>query len=57
MSYIDEIKKGREERLAKLREEAELERLWKNMEYLAKIDRALAQRDAGTMQEHEIIEV
>ena len=39
------------------REYAELERLRKNAEYLAKIDRALAQREAGTMQEHEIIEV
>ena len=35
----------------------ELERLRKNAEYLVKIDRALAQREAGTMQEHEIIEV
>lgn len=26
-------------------------------EYLAKIDRAIAQRAAGTMQEHELIEV
>ena len=39
------------------REYAELERLRKNAEYLAKIDRALAQREAGTMQEHELIEV
>ena len=39
------------------REYTELERLKKNAEYLAKIDRAIAQRNAGTMQEHELIEV
>ena len=39
------------------REYAELERIKRNAEYLAKIDRAIAQREAGTMQEHEIIEV
>ena len=39
------------------REYTELERIKKNAEYLAKIDRALAQRAAGTMQEHELIEV
>ena len=38
------------------REYAELERLKKNAEYLAKIDRAIAQRETGTMQEHELIE-
>ena len=39
------------------REYAELERIKRNAEYLAKIDRAIAQREAGTMQEHELIEV
>ena len=35
----------------------ELERAKKNAEYLAKIDRAISQKEAGTMQEHELIEV
>lgn len=35
----------------------ELEKARRNAEYLAKIERAIAQADAGTMQEHEIIEV
>jgi len=35
----------------------ELERAKKNAEYLTKIDRAIAQRDSGTMQEHDLIEV
>lgn len=39
------------------REYAELERLKKNADYIAKIDRAIAQKEAGTMQEHELIEV
>ena len=39
------------------KEYTELERIKKNAEYLAKIDRAIAQKDAGTMQEHELIEV
>ena len=39
------------------REYAELERLKKNAEYLEKIDRAIAQKNAGTMQEHDLIEV
>lgn len=39
------------------REFAELERIKKNAEYMAKIDRALSQKTAGTMQEHELIEV
>ena len=34
----------------------ELERAKKNAEYLAKIDRAISQKEAGTMQEHELIE-
>ncbi|MBQ7241848.1 MAG: type II toxin-antitoxin system Phd/YefM family antitoxin [Firmicutes bacterium] len=38
------------------REYTELERLKKNAEYLAKIDRAIAQKEAGTMIEHELIE-
>ena len=38
------------------REYAELERLKKNAEYLAKIDRAIAQKNASTMKEHELIE-
>ncbi len=32
---------------------SEYERLRGNAEYLDKIDRAIAQREAGTMQEHE----
>ena len=32
-----------------------LEQIKKNAEYLAKIDRAIAQKEAGTMQEHELI--
>ena len=36
------------------REYAELERIRKNAEYLAKIDRAIAQKKAGTMKEHEL---
>ena len=39
------------------KEYAELERLKRNAEYLAKIDRAIAQKEAGTMQAHEPIEV
>ena len=39
------------------REYAELERLKKNAEYLAGIDRAIAQKNNGTMKEHELIEV
>ncbi|MBQ8945844.1 MAG: type II toxin-antitoxin system Phd/YefM family antitoxin [Lachnospiraceae bacterium] len=39
------------------REYMELERIKKNAEYLARIDRAIAQKTAGTMQEHELIEV
>ncbi len=39
------------------REYTELERIKKNAEYLAKIDRAIAQKEAGTMQEHELLEV
>ena len=38
------------------REYAELEKLKRNAEYLAKIDRAIAQRENGTMQTHELIE-
>lgn len=38
-------------------EYVELDRIRKNAEYLAKIDRAIAQREAGTMQEHDLIEV
>lgn len=34
----------------------ELEKMRKNLEYLTKIDRAVAQRNAGTMQEHDLIE-
>ena len=35
----------------------ELERIRNNMEFLTKIDKAVAQREAGTMQEHDLIEV
>ncbi len=38
------------------REYTELERIKRNAEYLAKIDRAIAQKEAGTMTEHDIIE-
>jgi len=34
----------------------ELERARRNLEYLAKIDRAIAQKENGTMQEHELTE-
>ncbi len=34
----------------------ELEKYKNNAEYLAKIDRAIAQKEAGTMKEHDIIE-
>ena len=36
---------------------AELERMKSNAEYLEKIDRAIAQKEAGTMMEHDLIEV
>jgi antitoxin YefM len=39
------------------REYAELEKCRRNAEYLAKIDRGIAQKEAGTMQIHELIEV
>ena len=35
----------------------QLEKDIRNAQYLAKIDRAIAQKEAGTMQEHELIEV
>ena len=35
----------------------ELEKAKRNAEYLAKIDRAIAQKEAGTMQEHDLIKV
>ena len=38
------------------REYAEFEKAKRNYEYLAKIDRALAQRRDGTMKEHELID-
>lgn len=34
-----------------------IEKELRNAAYLAKIDRAIAQKNAGTMQEHDIIEV
>ena len=34
----------------------DLERAQKNLEYLSKIDRAIAQRENGTMQEHDLME-
>lgn len=39
------------------KEYSELEKLRNNAAYLAKIDQALLQRENGTMQEHEPIEV
>lgn len=39
------------------REYAELEKAKRNAEYLSKLDRAIAQKEAGTMQEHDLIEV
>ena len=38
------------------REYSELEKLRSNAAYLAKIDRALSQRDNASMQEHALIE-
>lgn len=38
------------------KEYAKLEKARRNMEYLAKIDRGIAQKLNGTMQEHELIE-
>jgi antitoxin YefM len=38
------------------KEFAEYEKARRNYEYLSKIDRAIAQRDAGTMKEHELID-
>ena len=38
------------------REYAELEKLKRNAAYLSKIDRAIAQRENGTMQAHDLIE-
>ncbi len=35
----------------------ELERAKRNAEYLAKLDRAIMQKNAGTMREHALIEV
>jgi len=35
------------------KEYTELERLKRNAEYLGKIDRAIAQKEAGTMKEHD----
>ncbi len=37
-------------------EYTELDRIRKNAEYLAKIDRAIDQKNAGTMMEHDLIE-
>ena len=34
-----------------------IEKELRNAAYLAKIDRAIAQKNAGTMQEHDIIDV
>lgn len=55
--YIISRPKNENVVMVSAREYAELERLKKNAEYLAKIDRAIAQREAGTMQEHELLEV
>ena len=38
------------------REYAEFEKAKRNFEYLSKIDRALEQRNAGTMKEHDLID-
>lgn len=38
------------------KEYAELDRMRRNIEYLEKIDRAMAQKNSGTMQAHELIE-
>ena len=54
--YIISRPKNENVVLVSQREYAELERIKKNAEYLAKIDRAIAQKNAGTMKEHELIE-
>ena len=54
--YIISRPKNENVVLVSEREYAELERIKKNAEYLAKIDRAIAQKNAGTMKEHELIE-
>ena len=38
------------------KEFAEYEKARRNYEYLSKIDRAIEQRNAGTMKEHELID-
>jgi antitoxin YefM len=38
------------------REYAEFEKAKRNFDYLAKIDRAIEQRNRGTMKEHELID-
>ena len=38
------------------REYAEFEKARKNFDYISKIDRAIEQRNAGTMKEHELID-
>ena len=38
------------------KEYAEFEKFKRNMEYLAKIDKAIEQRSQGTMKEHELID-
>ena len=38
------------------RDYAEFEKAVRNFDYLTKIDRAIEQRNAGTMKEHELID-
>ena len=53
------ISRPRDENVVLLSEKeyAELEKCRRNAEYLAKLERAFAQKEAGTMQVHETIEV
>ena len=53
------VTRPREENIVMIsaKEYNELERIRKNAEYLAKIDRAIEQKDRGSMQAHELIEV
>ena len=52
------VTRPREENIVMIsaKEYNELERIRKNAEYLAKIDRAIEQKDRGSMQAHELIE-
>ena len=52
------ISRPKNENIVMISEEeySRLDRIRKKMEYIAKIEAAIAQKEAGTMQEHELIE-